>query len=80
MGLISSNSNLELFLPLNLSEAVMSDTERSLLKILKVFPVGHRSASCPELLLQREFKYLSEELLIKLAYPATKYQCVLLRV
>lgn len=28
---------------------------------------------------QCEFKYLSLELLIKLAYPATKYQCTPLR-
>lgn len=49
-------------------------------EILKVFAAGHGSASCPELLAQREFKYLSEELLIKLAYPATKYQCALVRL
>lgn len=45
-----------------------------------MFLAGHGSASCPELLPQREFRYVSEELLIKLAYPATKYQCALLRV
>lgn len=56
------------------------------IKILKVFPAGHGCAVTGRLFCllppapQCEFKYLSLGLLIKLAYPATKYQCTPLRV